>query len=1468
MGFRGDIIRKALFSLLIVFAAFAPKSAQATHAAGGEIAYKWVSDSTYRIYFKFYRDCSGAPAPANNQVLLCYHNTCNSTSGSFYLTRLTKLPDSTVNGSPVSDGCPGVGTKCTNTSSAVPGYQEWWYTNTVTLPSRCDSWVFSVTIGNRNPSNNLVNAGSRTLYVEATLNNSVAQGNSSPYFSNKPVPSVCINQQYTYNNGGVDPNSDSLTFEMVRPLHNPSSCPPSTSVIAFTGASPSFNLTTNPIQTNNTFTFDTTTGQMSFTPTQVGSSTMSVRINEYRSGVKIGSVVRDIQVQVINCSVPTPVVNTISSTISGATYVNGRVEACAGVTMTFCYDLTSADTAAKLVASDNSSAAAPGASVAYIGQGTDSIRGCLTWKPGTVDTGLRVFTVSASDTTCKSPGVIITQTFVLPIYIWPITDILKDTTLCYGDSTILTAVGGSNFTWTVLSGGSPITTLSCTNCKTPIAKPTMFTQYVVSNSASQYCSKNKDTVDVDVLDIRYDTLQATSNSPICEGGKLLLYSTTAPSGFGYRWSGPNSYNSIQQNPNRSNLVLSDSGYYYLRSTKLHCSSFMDSVFVDITPRPTKPVATNNTPICAGSTINLSVTSDTGVTYTWTGPASFTDTAKNPSITNADTSRAGSYIVTTFKNGCPSEPDTTVAVIYTVPAIDSYYIVRPSNCSDSDAKIVFTGLEASSSYTVYYDKNTVSQAPIAISSNGSGVLTMSNLKAGTYSNIRLNKSGCFSDTIGPAIITDPLAPVLTASSNSPLCVGDTLVFTVNVDSSGATWSWIGPNSFSSSVQNATRPNVTLPDTGAYIVTATKNGCTSEPDTLDVVIYPIPAKPTAGGNTPVCTYDTLQLTSNTVTGATYTWTGPNTYTSALQNPAIYVSDTTFAGDYIITVTVNGCTSEADTASIAVLLGPDNPTASNNTPICEGDTLKLFSTTSTGSTYGWTGPNSFTSSSQNPVIAPSVPAQTGDYILYVYKNGCNSLPDTTTVTVYATPDTPFASNNGPLCTGNTLNLIAQTVMGATYSWTGPNSFTSTIQSPTVSNVTTTEAGVYTVVATINGCPSEPDTTLVVVNVTPAPEVDSVNTVDPTKCGGNDGQIILNGLDASTTYTVNFTKNSTPQSPLSLSTNGLGVLTITGLTEGEYGSITVTAPSGCSSDPLAKVTLTDPTPPSIALFDKSNPTICGGTDGTITLAGLINGYTYSIRFKRDGTYQSPVTVVAGAGGLLTIPNLIAGIYDSITVTIDSCISNAVSAGRLDDPEKPIVAATNNSPVCEDSLLQLFATADSTGVTWSWTGPNSFTSTQQNPVFTNALPIQAGVYSVTASKNNCTSDPDTTTVVVFATPTTPVASNNGPLCDSNTLQLSSTTVTGASYFWSGPKSFTDTVQYPIISPADTSRAGNYIVYVTVNGCESLRDTTEVIIHHKPAIGSYSFTHPTTCSGTEGTITLNGLVADTPYTVSFTKDGT
>src|SRR5207302_7822562 len=118
----------------------------------------------------------------------------------------------------------------------------------------------------------------------------------------------------------------------------------------------------------------------------------------------------------------------------------------------------------------------------------------------------------------------------------------------------------------------------------------------------------------------------------------------------------------------------------------------------------------------------------------------------------------------------------------------------------------------------------------------------------------------------------------------------------------------------------------------------NGCTSAAGTTDVVVNPAPATPTASNGGPYCEGATISLSTPTVTGATYAWTGPNGFTSTDQNPTRANATTADAGTYSVTITVEGCPSAAGTTNVVVNATPATPTAAHRDRYVTGTTLSL--------------------------------------------------------------------------------------------------------------------------------------------------------------------------------------------------------------------------------------------------------------------------------------------------------------------------------------------------------------------------------------------------------------------------------------------------------------------------------------------------------------------------------------------------
>lgn len=392
---------------------------------------------------------------------------------------------------------------------------------------------------------------------------------------------------------------------------------------------------------------------------------------------------------------------------------------------------------------------------------------------------------------------------------------------------------------------------------------------------------------------------------------------------------------------------------------------------------------------------------------------------------------------------------------------------------------------------------------SISSDSSGNVSCvipANVPNGTGYRIRLVSSQ-FADTSADngfnIKIGNKDSVTVTISQNISICAGGAINLSASSSILSSTFLWTGPNSFNTAVQSPTINNAVPGNSGDYHSTVSFYGCTVK-DTMSVTVKPMPLKPVAGSNAPVCAGNTLFFSlTDTTAGAAYSWSGPGSFASSVKTPAISNTTAGMSGNYIVTANLNGCV-QTDTAVVLVRPVPDTVTLSSNTPVCAGDTLKLFSDTSSpGATYLWSGPLSYSASAQNAWIANAPVAASGWYKMTASLNGC-SYADSVYAVVNTVPQAPALSYNNPLCVGEILQLSATTQTGAGYSWTGPRNFVSTQQNPTRNSMQFADTGVYKVVRTVNGCSSVESSIGVYINPVPfvvilANPADSICQGDP---------------------------------------------------------------------------------------------------------------------------------------------------------------------------------------------------------------------------------------------------------------------------------------------------------------------------------------------------------------------------------------
>ena len=668
----------------------------------------------------------------------------------------------------------------------------------------------------------------------------------------------------------------------------------------------------------------------------------------------------------------------------------------------------------------------------------------------------------------------------------------------------------------------------------------------------------------------------TTNSPVCAGTNIAFDGPTLP-GATYVWSGPGGWNPGNvEDPVRASATAAMSGVYSLYVVVNGCTSGTATQNVVVNPAPAAPVFTTNSPVCTNTTLNLNGPTVAGATYIWSGPGGWTSSVQNPTRPNTTLGMAGTYSLYVVVSGCTSAVSTRNVVI-NGPDIPSFS-VNSAVCQGDPIQFDATTI-AGATY-VWTGPNGFS------SSLEDPVIPVSTPAAsGTYS-LYLVTNGCTSITAtNDVVVNSVAAPVF--QDNGPICAGQSLVLDGPTVAS-AIYFWTGPG-WTSSSEDTTIVNATTAASGTYSLYIVINGCTSATTTHNITVNAIPATPAITSNTPVCSGQTLNLDGPTVAGATYVWTGPNGFTSALEDPVLTPATTAMTGTYNLYVVVNGCTSVTASTPVTVNATPATPVVGSNSPVCTGNALNLTATTVTG-TYYWTGPNAFTSAAQNPTMNPATTAMTGTYSLYVVSSGCTSSTVTTPVTVNTTPATPTVGANTPVCAGQSLNLTANAFTG-TYYWTGPNAYTSATQNPVLNPATTAMAGTYSLYLVENGCTSGTATQAVIVNPAPVLAV----THSDVNCQGD-----VNGSGSATvtggTAPLNYAWNTTPPQLTPNATN---------LAPGTY-TVGVLDALGCSDQKTVTV-ITRSVAPNIQAA-VNNESCAGTSDGAInvTMGGGSPPYTY----------------------------------------------------------------------------------------------------------------------------------------------------------------------------------------------------------------------------------------------------------------------
>lgn len=1098
--------RLFLFLSLAATLGLIPRKAMATHLAGSDITYTCLGGNTYRIDLTFYRDCAGTPAPGG--VILNFRSiSCNS----FFTQEIDSVNNT---GQQITYPCPGLATRCDNASSTIPGIRQYHYSGIITFPLQCSDWVIQWNYCCRNCDITTINIPQPCvpqqnpgMSISANLDNLNITCNNSPRFTNIPIVFICVGQNFTYNHGAVDPDGDSLVYSLVDPLadaNNPVPWLPGYSA-------------TNPISSSPAVTLNSQTGDIVMNPTAQEVGVMSVLVQEYRNGVLIGHVVRDMEIYVRACNNILPTASGINGTTSRDTTV------CPGTVL--CFDVFSNDTDTGQIVTMTWNNAIPFAT--FTTSGFPHPTGNFCWTPDVTDisTTPHQFTVSVVDNACPNSGY---QTYSFNILVnSPLLNINVTDITCNGLSNGAINVvpvnpGGYSYSWSpgnqttsgitnlgpgsytvtvydsttgcsgafpktllnppALSDSTYVITSSCTGSNTGVAAvvasggtpPYSYSwnttppssndtisgvpsgTYIVTITDFRGCTKT-DSVNVNfsssALNITVDSVSSLACYTDTSGIASVSVTGGSP-GYTYSWN----TNPVQSGPTA--IGLSPGSYIVTVTDSLGCSS-------------TKTATVTSPPqiIMTGSATNASCNASDGVafvsvtgglppyTYAWQGFPNTTDSLPNVP--------PGFYYATaTDSNSCTM----TLGVLVGSQVItSSASTITPVGCKgDSNAVAIASASGGTAPYSYLW--NTVPPQ---------NTDTATGLHAGIFIVTITDATTCF--TVDTVHIQDPPVMSVTISSVNASCSG-TGVGSATANPVGGvaayTYLWSPSGGTNQTATNLIPGNydVTVTDTYGCIKTAST---TITQDTIIVITVDSTNRPICNGGFDGSIY--ISVTGGTGSYA-YVWNSGVAFTQDLINIA--------AGFYTVVVTdQGGCT---ETTSVQLSNPPPVPAyAGSDTAICAGTSILLNADAPpSGLTGIWTGPAGVTFSNANDPKAMAFNMPPGFATLTWTVTDGIGCTGTDNVSVFGFNTS--AGSDIARCDRGPVQLMATIIAGLTGMWTGSSNVNFNDPSLTNAVVTANDYGIENLIWTVSGAAcSNTDTVEVAFYQPPTAEAGDSQTV-----------------------------------------------------------------------------------------------------------------------------------------------------------------------------------------------------------------------------------------------------------------------------------------------------------------------------------------------------------------------------------------
>ena len=859
----------------------------------------------------------------------------------------------------------------------------------------------------------------------------------------------------------------------------------------------------------------------------------------------------------------------------------------------------------------------------------------------------------------------------------------------------------------------------------------------------------------------------------------------------------------------------------VRNSTSGCSSNSPAPFtVTINQVSVIPAITQPTCFIAGS---IAITASGGTapyTYDWA------DLSGSSNPQNRSGLSAGTYsVIVTDANGCSASSGTLTLITPVCAGVNvcSTDIASVFSVAPDPANTSYTWtIESVATPGTYYNGSI-----IAGQNSASITIDWTSVPVGAYNICTVAHNVCGTATQTCQIVN--VNKVIASASATPACEGGNLQLFA---SGGISYSWTGPNGFTSSSANPIISGATSGNAGTYTVTATgQYGCTATAS-VSVVVNPAPQLNIVH-ILPACNQSTGTITLSTSSGTSpYTWLWSNgTTTESLTGVP--------SGVYTVVATdAKGCTATLSDA-VGNANGPD-VTAIQTNVSCAGGSDGSITPAITGTggySFLWTTDNG---SGLNPTAQNQTGLKAGTYSVVVTDiNGCKGA-----LTVIISEPTPILldhTQTNVSCFSGTNGAINLLVSGGSgnfnYAWTKNG----TSYGGNTQNLTNLGAGTYAVVVSETTNSSCNATTTVIITQ-PSTALGASATATPAAChGGNDGQIVISVSGGTSPYTYAWTASNGGSIPAGESANQ----NLTGLVAGTY-NVTVTDAKGCTYSLLNNL-VTEPAAISLTSAAVTSPITCNGGTATVTISATGGttplSYTFNGETNQTGIF-SGVSSGTALGYSITDANNCGPVTGTINVTQPPVIT--------------LTSATVTSPVaCNGgtATITLVASGGTAPITYSFNG-----QTNQTGLFSGVLVGNGKIYTITDA-NNC--GPVTGTIDV-AEPATIAISGEVTDVKCNgaaTGEIHITASGGAgsySYSWSdGPSTSADRTGLVV---------GTYTVTVKdINNCSKTADYTIV----QPSALSLSMANSNiSCNGgNDGSIDLTVTGGVSPYSYSWSPAG-